>query len=84
MLGLRVSRFGGVLLAPGMSNVRSFEGLKEKLTTSPILAYAVSKLFILEVDTSYQGLGAVLSQEQEGKVRPIAYASHSLRPTKYV
>lgn len=61
----------------------SFEGLKEKLTTTPVLAYVdFSKLFILEVDASYQGLGAVLSQEYEGKVRPVAYASRSLRPTE--
>ncbi|KAL0198302.1 hypothetical protein M9458_006842, partial [Cirrhinus mrigala] len=30
----------------------------------------------------HRGLGAVLSQEQEGKVRPIAFASRSLRPTE--
>lgn len=61
----------------------SFEELKEKLTTAPVLAYAdFSKPFILEVDASYQGLGAVLSQEYEGKVRPVAYASRSLRPTE--
>lgn len=60
-----------------------FEGLKEKLTTAPVLAYAdFSKPFILEVDASHQGLGAVLSQECEGKVRPVAYASRSLRPTE--
>ncbi|RXN22039.1 Transposon Ty3-I Gag-Pol poly [Labeo rohita] len=61
----------------------SFDTLKEKLTTSPILAYADFSLpFILEVDASHRGLGAVLSQEQEGKVRPIAFASRSLRPTE--
>ncbi|KAL0152304.1 hypothetical protein M9458_052027 [Cirrhinus mrigala] len=61
----------------------SFEGLKGKLTTAPVLAYAdFSKPFILEVDASHQGLGAVLSQECEGKVRPVAYASRSLRPTE--
>ena len=61
----------------------SFEGLKTKLTTAPVLAYAnFSQPFILEVDASHGGLGAVLSQEQEGKVRPIAYASRGLRPTE--
>lgn len=61
----------------------SFDILKEKLTTSPILAYADFSLpFILEVDASHRGLGAVLSQEQEGRVRPIAFASRGLRPTE--
>lgn len=61
----------------------SFEGLKRKIITAPVLAYAnFSLLFILEVDASHRGLGAVLSQEQEGKVRPIAYASRSLRLAK--
>lgn len=60
-----------------------FEGLKGKLTTAPVLAYADFSLpFILEVDASHGGLGAVLSQEQQGKVRPIAYGSRSLRPTE--
>lgn len=60
----------------------NFEALKTKLTTAPVLAYAdFSSPFILEIDASYGGLGAVLSQEQNGKVRPIAYASRGLRPT---
>lgn len=59
----------------------SFEALKAKLTTSPVLAYADFSLpFILEVDASYGGLGAVLSQEQGGRVCLITYASHGLRP----
>lgn len=53
--------------------------LKARLVSSPVLAYANFNLpFILEVDASHEGLGAVLSQEQEGKIRPIAYASRSL------
>ncbi|RXN30512.1 Transposon Ty3-I Gag-Pol poly [Labeo rohita] len=61
----------------------SFEELKVRLTTALVLAYAdFSQPFILEVDASYGELGAVLSQEQEGQVRPIAYASRSLRPTE--
>lgn len=61
----------------------NFDALKIKLTMAPVLAYAdFSSPFILEVDASYGGLGAVLSQEQNGKVRPIAYASRGLRPTE--
>ena len=62
---------------------QSFEALKSKLTTAPVLAYADFSLpFILEVDASHGGLGAVLSQEHGGKVQPIAFASRSLRPTE--
>lgn len=62
---------------------RSFEQLKSKLVSAPVLAYADFQLpFILEVDASYSGLGAVLSQEQGGKVRPVAYASRALKPTE--
>lgn len=44
---------------------QSFEALKSKLTTAPVLAYTDFSLpFILEVDASHGGLGAVLSQEQ--------------------
>lgn len=61
----------------------SFEALKTKLVSAPVLAYAdFSRPFILETDASHGGLGAVLSQELEGKVRPIAYASRGLRPTE--
>uniref|UniRef100_A0A671U0X9 Gypsy retrotransposon integrase-like protein 1 n=1 Tax=Sparus aurata TaxID=8175 RepID=A0A671U0X9_SPAAU len=61
----------------------SFRELKERLVSSPVLAYANFKLpFILEVDASHEGLGAVLSQEQDGQVRPIAYASRSLHPAE--
>lgn len=62
---------------------QSFEALKCKLTIAPVLAYVNFSLpFILEVDASNGGSGAVLSQEQEGKVRPIAFASRGLRPTE--
>lgn len=51
------------------------------LINSPVLAYAdFQKQFVLEVDASQGGLRAVLSQEVEGKLRPVAYASRSLRP----
>jgi hypothetical protein len=59
---------------------QAFEELKKKLTTSPVLAYPDFKQpFILETDASLQGLGAVLSQVQDGKQVVIAYASRGLR-----
>lgn len=39
----------------------SFEGLKNRLTTTPVLAYAdFSRPFVLEVDAGHTGLGVVL------------------------
>ncbi|KAL6459693.1 hypothetical protein MHYP_G00314520 [Metynnis hypsauchen] len=62
---------------------RAFQSLKDRLTSAPVLAYAdFSEPFIVEVDASHGGLGAVLSQEHEGKVHPIAFASRGLRPTE--
>ena len=40
---------------------------------------APEKPFIVETDASIQGLGAILSQEQEDRLcHPVAYASRSL------
>ena len=62
---------------------KSFQDLKSRLISAPVLAYANFSLpFILEVDASLSGLGAVLSQEQDGKVRPVAYASRALSPSE--
>lgn len=61
----------------------SFNNLKVSLTTAPVLAYADFSLpFILEIDASHSGLGAVLSQDQDGRVRPVAYASRALSPSE--
>jgi hypothetical protein len=58
----------------------SFDNLKGKLTTEPILAYPdFTQTFYLTTDGSAQGLGAVLSQRSDiGQERVIAYASKSL------
>ena len=59
---------------------KAFESLKQALNSPPVLAYPdYTKPFIVEVDASNDGLGAVLSQEQDGRVRPLTYASRALR-----
>lgn len=61
----------------------SFQNLKSRLVSAPVLAYADFSLpFILEVDASLSGLGAVLSQEQNGRLSPVAYASRALTQSK--
>lgn len=62
---------------------RVFRQLKSALVSAPVLAYADFHLpFRLYTDASLDGLGAVLSQTQDGKERVIAYASRSLHPTE--
>jgi len=57
----------------------AFSTLKERLTSAPILAFPdFSQQFIVDVDASGQGLGAVLSQCIAGKERVVAYASRTL------
>ena len=61
----------------------SFEELKKQLTSGRVLAYPdFSRPFVVEVDASYQGLGAVLSQDLEEGRRVIYYAGRSLKPTE--
>ena len=59
----------------------AFDTLCKTLTTAPVLGYADNtKPFTVKTDASHDGLGVVLSQEQDGKRRVIANASHRLRP----
>ena len=52
-----------------------------KCLTAPVLAFTdFKKPFLLETDASIEGLGAVLSQEQDdGCYHPVAYASCGLK-----
>ena len=57
----------------------AFEHLKKLCTSTPILAYPDYQLpFVLHTDSSPEGLGTVLYQKQDGKLRVIAYASRSV------
>ncbi|KAM7370275.1 hypothetical protein PAMP_011541 [Pampus punctatissimus] len=60
---------------------QSFEHLKSSLIHSAVLAHPdFTRPFMLSTDASLDGIGAVLSQVQEGetRARPIAFASKSL------
>ena len=61
----------------------AFSKLKEQLTSAPVLGHPdLQKPFILEVDASFRGLGAVLSQQQDDRRVVLGYASRSLRDTE--
>lgn len=58
---------------------QAFSKLKSLLISAPILAYPLRhESFILDTDASAYGIGAVLSQVQDGKEKVIAYASKTL------
>lgn len=62
----------------------AFEELKSMLVTAPVLPYPIpDQDFILDTDASGDGIGAVLSQVQEGNEKVLAYASRKLsRPER--
>ena len=60
----------------GPTQIKAFDTLKEKLTSSPVLILPdYTQEFILATDASDIGLGGVLMQERNGAPQPIAYAS---------
>lgn len=57
----------------------AFHNIIYCLTHAPVLAYAdPAKPYVLHVDASLSGLGAVLNQEHPEGLRPVAYASRKL------
>ena len=67
----------------GPEQQQAFDTIIEKLTSPPVLAYTdYSKPFLLNIDASGDGLGAVLYQEHDGVEHVIAYASRGLRASE--
>ena len=56
---------------------RSFQELKNRLTTAPVLILPdIHRDFVIYCDASREGLGCVLMQDR----KVVAYASRQLRP----
>lgn len=63
----------------------AFEMIKSHLISAPVLAFPIEDGdFRLDTDASDLGLGAVLSQLQNGEEKVIAYASKTLSPSQQV
>ena len=75
-------KMGPVQLPPEAREV--VQMLKEKILTSPLLAFPdFAKPFLLEMDASKEGLGAILSQKQDdGRFHPVTFSSCSLTPAE--
>jgi len=55
---------------------QAFEQLKSHLSSAPVLAAPQSYgIYILDIDASDTGVGAVMQQQQEGQLKVISYAS---------
>ena len=60
-----------------------FEELKKKITSQPVLALSRREgKFRVEMDASEHAIEGVLSQEQEGKWKPIAFLSRTMQPAE--
>ena len=62
---------------------KAFEELKEKITSQLVLSLSRREgKFRVEMDASGHAIGGVLSQEQEGKWKPIAFLSRTIQPAE--
>lgn len=65
------------------SHQKALNYLVDVLTNPPVMAYPrFEDPFILHIDASERGLGAVLYQRQEGRLRVIGYGSRTLTPAE--
>jgi len=62
---------------------KAFNELKEKITSQPVLSLSRREgKFRVETDASGHAIGGVLSQEQNGKWKPIAFLSRIMQPVE--
>jgi len=62
---------------------KAFEELKEKITSQPVLSLPRREgKFRVETDTSGHAIEGVLSQEQDGKWKPITFLSRMMQPAE--
>lgn len=63
----------------GEAQEEAFEKIRDILTSEPVLQYPrFDKEFLVTTDASQIALGAILSQGEIGKDRPVSYASRTL------
>lgn len=80
---VKASQSKKVLIELDNEALLAFQKLKSLLTTAEILAFPeFDKPFNLTTDASNYAIGAVLSQGEIGKDKPIAYISRSLNKTE--
>ncbi len=61
----------------------AFDTLKETITTAPCLRILKDEgQFRIEADASEGAIGAVISQQIEGKWHPVTFHSKALSPTQ--
>lgn len=61
----------------------AFQELKKRFAAAPILIQPnLTQPFVVKADASNSGVGAVLSQQREGKLHPCAFFSRSLSPAE--
>ncbi|KAL0177558.1 hypothetical protein M9458_026452, partial [Cirrhinus mrigala] len=76
---------GSTRLSWSPDALQAFQDLRQRFTTAPILRHPDPQVpFVVEVDASSTGVGAVLSQRQgqPSKTFPCAFYSHKLSPAE--
>ena len=73
----------GATFTWGREEQTAYDKLRQSMLTAPVLAYPQpGQEFILDTDASLHGVGAVLSQVQDGQEKVISYFSKTLSPAE--